>query len=84
MFLAPAINNPQGNSMFWALGAPWGGPKGVRAGPGTPILNQKHQKCSQTGRRASIRCDIRTMSILTGLRSLSDASRAPKRPKMAR
>ena len=75
MFLAPAIKKPNEITVL-GPGSPMGDPKGVRAGPGTPILGPKHQKLSETGRRASIWRDIATLLILPSLGSLWDASRA--------
>ena len=66
------------------LWEPLGDPKGVRAGLGTPILGPKHQKLSNTGRCGSVWGDIRTVSILQGLRSLWDDSCTLKGPKMGR
>ena len=72
------------------LGLPstrWGMPSSGQDMPSSDQSSshgQKHQICSETGRRASVWCDIRTILILPGLRSLWDASRAPKRPKMVR
>ena len=81
MFLATTIKTHKENQGL-GLWEPHGGPKGVRAGPGTPILGPKHQKLSETNRRASVWYDIRTILILPGLGSLWDAFRASKRPKM--
>ena len=69
--------------MFSALGAPWGVPRVCELGPEHQFWVQKHQKLSETGRRASVWRDIRTILILLGLQSLRDTSCAPKRPKMA-
>ena len=43
MFLAPTIKKTKENRCF-GLWEPHGGPKGVRAGPGTPILGPKKSK----------------------------------------
>ena len=40
--------------MFWALGAPWGAPKGVRAGPGTQNATKSCQFFNQMGRIVDI------------------------------
>ena len=60
------------------------GPDSEAAGPDFEAeITGKHQKLSETGRRGSVWRDIGTIFILPGLGSLWDASRAPKRPKIA-
>ena len=83
MLLAAAIKKHKENQGF----GPWephgGVPRGCELGSERQFWVRKHQKCSEAGRRASVWRDIRTTLILWGLQSLWDASRAPKRPKMA-
>ena len=60
------------------------GPDSEAGGPDVGAkITGKHQKCAETGRRGSVWRDIGTILILMGLRSLWDASSAPKWPKMA-
>ena len=60
------------------------GPDSEAAGPDFEAkITVKHQILSETGRRGSVWRDICAILILPGLRSLWDASRAPKQAKIA-
>ena len=60
------------------------GPDFEAAGPDFEAeITGNHEKLSEAGRHGSVWRDIGAILILPGLRSLWDASRAPKRSKMA-